>query len=338
MKWLKAGSALALLLLFQWLWLPQATATTNCTATQPTLSFGNVSTTGATDVQGSFSVTCNTFGLSLLAGARVRMCLSIGAGTSGGSSFSPRRMLNPSSDPLQFQIYTDPARTLIWGARGNAVVPNPLLADFDYSVPVLGGSQTHNFTLYGRIPAQTAAAGDYSNVFSGIHTVIEYRYAEQLLGTPSFPTSCTSGGTAGTGTSFPFTATATVPNQCRFEVVTDLSFGSVAGVIGSDQDQTSSIGLTCTSRTAWQLGLDNGQNAAGNVRRMRLGASGSYVSYELYRDSARAQRWGDTLNSDTVTGTGNGALQTETVYGRVPAQAAVPAGSYVDTITVTLTY
>lgn len=338
MKWLRASFALTLLLLFQCLWLSQAVAATNCTATQPTLSFGSVSATGTTDVQGSFSVTCNTFGLSLLAGARVRMCLSIGAGASGGGNFNPRRMLNLSADPLQFQIYSDPARSLIWGARGNATVPNPVLADFDYSVPVLGGSQTQNFTLYGRVPAQVAAAGDYGNVFSGIHTVIEYRYAEQLLGTPSFPASCTSGGTAGTGTSFPFTATATVPNQCQFEVVTDLSFGSVAGAVNANQDQGSSIGLTCTSRTAWQLGLDNGQNAVGNVRRMRLGASSSYVSYELYRDSARIQRWGNALNSDTVTGTGIGALQTQTVYGRVPAQLAVPAGSYSDTITVTLTY
>lgn len=338
MKWLRTGSALILALFFQCLWLPQATAATNCTATQPSLSFGAVSATGMTDVQGSFSVTCNTFGLSLLAGARVRMCLSIGAGVSGGGNFNPRRMLNPSADPLQFQIYSDPARTQIWGQRGNAIVPNPVLADFDYSVPVLGGSQTRNFTLYGRVPAQAAAAGSFSNDFSGIHTAIEYRYAEQLLGTPPFPASCTSGGTAGASTSFPFIATATVANQCQFDVVTHLSFGSVAGAIDANRDQVSSIGLTCTGRTAWQLGLDDGQNADGDVRRMRLGASGSYVSYELYRDVARTQRWGNTLNSDTVTGTGTGALQTETVYGRVPAQPAVPAGSYSDTITVTLTY
>lgn len=338
MKWLKFASALVMALATHWVCMPQAAAATSCTATQPTLNFGNVSATGTTDVQGSFSVTCNTFGLSLLANARVRMCLSIGAGASGGGNFNPRRMLNATADALQFQIYSNPARSLIWGARGNAIVPNPVLADFNYSVPLLGGSQTLNFTLYGRVPGQAAAAGNYDNIFSGIHTTIEYRYAEQLLGTPPFPASCISGGSPGSSTSFPFTATAAVPNQCQFNAVTDLAFGSVAGLISANQDQTSTIGLTCTHRTAWQLGLNNGQNASGSVRRMRLGASGNYVNYELYRNAGRTLRWGNTLNSDTFAGTGTGSPENATVYGRVPSPQAVAAGSYGDVITVTVTF
>jgi spore coat protein U-like protein len=62
------------------------------------------------------------------------------------------------------------------------------------------------------------------------------------------------------------------------------------------------------------------------------------VSYELYRNSARTQRWGNTLNSDTVIGSGTGGTQNLTVYGRVPAQTTPSAGTYNDTITVTVTY
>lgn len=317
---------------------PDAGAATTCTATQPSLGFGTVSVAGMTDATGTFSVTCQTVGLSLAAQARVRMCLGITDGAAGGGNFNPRRMLNGTADALQFQIYSDAARSQIWGARGNATIPSPVLADFEYAVPLLGGSQTQNFTLYGRVPAQTFIAGSYANAFTGIHTAIEYRYAEQLLGTPPFPASCTSGGSAGTSSTFPFTATATVPSDCRSYITTNLDFGTVPGLIGNDIDNASTVTMTCTGRTAWNVALDNGQNASGSTRRMRLPATGNYVTYELYQTAARTQRWGNTLGTDTVPGTGTGSAQTLTVYGRVPAAQSVPAGNYSDTITVTISY
>ncbi len=65
---------------------------------------------------------------------------------------------------------------------------------------------------------------------------------------------------------------------------------------------------------------------------------GGFVTYELYRNNGRTQRWGAALNNDTVAGNGNGANQALTVYGRVPGQTTPSAGTYNDTITVTVTY
>jgi len=318
---------------------PVAKATATCTATAPTaVAFGTVSTTGVTDVSATFNVTCSTAALALLANAKVRMCLNITDGVNGAGNFNPRRMINGFGDPLQFQLYTDAARSQIWGARGNGTVPTPLLLDFDYSVPLLGGSQTLPVTIYGRIPTQTLSAGSFTNPFTGIHTSIEYRYNETLLGTATYPASCVSGGSIGIPSSFPFTASATVAPNCRAYTTTDLDFDNVAGSIASNIDRTSAISMTCTNRTAWQVGLNNGANASGSTRRMRLGATGSYVSYELYNNTGRTIRWGNTLNVDTVLGTGDGASHSLTVYGRVPATQTVPAGSYSDIITVTVTY
>lgn len=319
---------------------PPARAATTCSATSPTLAFGNVSTSGNTDVAATFSVTCSTFGLSLIANAKVRVCLNIGDGTQGAGNLNPRRMLNASGDPLQFQVYQNAARTQVWGSLGNAVVPEPLRLNFDYAVPLLGGTQTQTVTLYGRVPAQSFTAGTYSNAFTGIHTSMHYRYNETLLGTASYPASCDTGGIGGANPTgaFPFTATATVPARCQAYTTTTLDFGGVPGTITGNIDQTSTIGMTCTGRTAWQVGLDNGLNASGNVRRMRQGTTAGYVTYELYRDSARTQRWGTTLNTDTLQGTGTGSPQVLTVHGRVPAPQSPAAGSYSDTVTVTITY
>jgi len=47
---------------------------------------------------------------------------------------------------------------------------------------------------------------------------------------------------------------------------------------------------------------------------------------------------GNTVSTDTVAATGNGASQSYTVYGRVPAQTTPAPGTYTDTVTVTVTY
>lgn len=315
-----------------------AGAATTCTATALTLSFGTVSLDGITDVSATFQVTCRTFGLSLLANAKVRMCLNIGDGSSGGGNLDPRRMLSGSGDALRFQIYRDPARSQIWGSTGNPVVPTPLGLDFSYSVPLLGGTQTRTVTMYGRVPTQALVAGTYNSSFAGVHTSMAYRYNEALLGNPGFPATCTSGGIGGAHVSgaFPFSVSANVPTNCRAYVTTDLDFGTVPGLIDANRDRTSTIAMTCTGRTAWNVGLDNGQNAAGSLRRMRQG--GSHVAYELYREPAMTSRWGTTIGTDTKSGIGTGATQTLTVHGRVPAGQTVPAGDYSDTITVTITY
>lgn len=320
--------------------LSTAKAATTCSGTATSVAFGTVSTTGVTDVSATFNVTCTTFGLSLAANAKVRMCLNIGDGDNGIGFFNPRRMTNSFGEPLNFQLYTDAARSQIWGSRGNPIVPTPLFSDFDYSVPLFGGNQMKTFTIYGRIPVQTLIAGNYSNPFTGFHISLEYRYDETLLGTATYPASCISGGDGGMTAfnSFPFTATATVLPNCRAYTTTDLDFGSIPGLITSNTDQTSTIGMTCTGRTAWNVGLNNGQNASGSIRRMRLGATGNYVAYELYSNPGRTIRWGNTINTDTIPGTGTGSAQSLTVYGRVPATQTVPSGSYSDIITVTVTY
>ncbi|MDO9135882.1 spore coat U domain-containing protein [Hydrogenophaga sp.] len=306
---------------------------TTCTASSPNLSFGNVvMNVGPVDTAATVTVQCNTFGLSLLATARVRMCLRIGNG-SGGVSGGDRLMKNTHGDALRFHIYRDAARSQIWGAD----TANEVKRDLEYSVPVLGGSGSTTATMYGRVPAQAGLAeGAHSSNFSGADAVVLYRYAEQLLGTPAYPASCTSGGDGGGSISFPFTATANVPSTCTITNVAPLQFGSVSGLIQANVDQSTTLNFTCTGRTAWQVSLDNGLHASGQTRRMQMGTS--HVSYELYRDDARTQRWGNTPNTDTAPGTGTGGSQSLTVYGRVPQPQSVTPGAYADTVLVTIHY
>ncbi len=120
---------------------------------------------------------------------------------------------------------------------------------------------------------------------------------------------------------------------------TDVDFGSHSS-LSTNVTATSTISVTCTPGSAYNIGLGAGLNAstAGNIatRRMTDGAS-HYVGYQLYQDSARTLPWGDTIGTNTFAGTGTGSAQARTVYGLV-ASANANAGAYTDTIAVTVTY
>ncbi|MCD9098805.1 spore coat U domain-containing protein [Luteimonas fraxinea] len=329
---------LCLLLLAAFWVTPTAKAATVCTATSTPMIFPQAGPTQV-DSNAVVTVTCNTFGLSLLATARVRMCLNLDGGSVAPAQIVPRRMQNSFGDPLNFQLYSNPAHTVIWGGSAAPGVPAAVQIDLEYGVPVLGGAGTATTTIYGRVPAQSGlAAGTFTNSFAAANAVLTYRYSEALLATPPWPTSCLAGGNGGASTGFPFTASAPVASRCTISTATDLDFGNVPGAIATNRDQTSAVTFTCTGRTAWNVGLDNGIHAAGTTRRMRLGTSANYVRYELYRDAGHSQRWGTTAGTDTASGTGSGGAQTVTVQGRVPAGQMVPAGTYADTVTVTITY
>ncbi len=319
-----------------------ARAATTCTLSSPTLAFGPVSN-GLVDTSTTFSVTCTTGAVALLANARVTFCLGLPAG-SGGTAISPwRTMANSFGDRLNYQIYSDAARTAVIGSSA-ATSPTWVSYQMQYPVPLLGGSGTVSFTLYGRYPAnQVLSAGAFS---SALAATFQYAYNEPLLGTPPFPTSCLQIPPAVTGNSnlqaaaMTLTATATVNPACGAYVTAPMDFGVNTGTVAANIDRTTVFSLTCVNRSPFQIGLDNGTHADGSGnRRMRVG-SGALLPYELYRDAARTQRWGNVLNSTTASGTGTGAAQNLTIYGRVPPAAgtSTPPGAYSDTITVTITY
>src|SRR5690606_8760824 len=173
------------------------------------------------------------------------------------------------------------------------------------------GNGSGTMPVYARIPAQSLAAGTYKAMFSGANARVVYRYG---YGNSNVPANCTTGGSGGGNETFDFAVEAMVPGFCHISTASDLDFGNNPGTITDNIDGTSVISMQCRNRTAWNVGLDNGINAVGNTRRMRSATGNSYVTYELYRDSSRAARWGNTVNSDTVPGKGTSAIQNMTIY------------------------
>jgi|SRR4249919_942481 len=134
-----------------------------------------------------------------------------------------------------------------------------------------------------------------------------------------------------------FLVTTNVDSDCAIEA-TDMNFGDYHPV-GPSIAGASSILLVCTTSTQWNVGLDQGTSPGATVTTRKMTGLVSSLDYFLYSDSARTINWGNTVGTDTVSGTGTGGPQVVTVYGRIPAgQSVAGIGGYQDTITATVTF
>ncbi len=133
--------------------------------------------------------------------------------------------------------------------------------------------------------------------------------------------------------------TITITNECTGASTTAINFGS-HGFLTTDVDNTGTIKVTCTNGAAYTIGLGAGTGSGATVtdRKMTVNAGTATINYQLFRETGRTTNWGNTPPTDTVSGTGSGSEQTITVFGRVPAQASPIAGTYNDTVVVSINY
>ncbi len=109
-----------------------------------------------------------------------------------------------------------------------------------------------------------------------------------------------------------------------------------------------SFTITCTRALSdantmnWANAANNGLHPTGGSRnRAQLG--GSRISYDVYRDSACASQWrngtSNDINATLNFGGSTTASVTVSFWACIPArQTGLPAGTYTDTVTMTLTY
>jgi spore coat protein U-like protein len=132
---------------------------------------------------------------------------------------------------------------------------------------------------------------------------------------------------------------AVVINACAFGTITSVAFGNYDPTSATANNNTGSIVVTCTLGDVYNIALNPGTFAGATVTTRRMtGPSAGGLAYSLYRDASRTLNWGQTIGTDTLQQTGSGLAQTATVYGKIPALQAVTAGSYTDTVGITVTF
>jgi spore coat protein U-like protein len=117
-----------------------------------------------------------------------------------------------------------------------------------------------------------------------------------------------------------------------------LDFGQSQGVLATNVTVNTSLSVTCTNTTPYNVGLNAGTGTGSTTSaRLMSGTAGntSTVAFNLYQANG-STNWGNTQGTDTKSGVGSGVAQTLTVYGVVPAQATPQPDTYKSTITATV--
>lgn len=125
------------------------------------------------------------------------------------------------------------------------------------------------------------------------------------------------------------------------------SFGNYNPLDTLPRDSSSTINVQCSLigllslTVAYTLSLSTGSSGSYSLR--TLAGPGSPLGYQLYADAARLLVWGNG-SSGTVTVSDSYLLglgivsRNYPIYGRLPADQQVGAGTYADSITVTLDF
>jgi len=126
---------------------------------------------------------------------------------------------------------------------------------------------------------------------------------------------------------------------------TGISFPAYASPGAANSDSTGDIAVTCTATVvvgtgSYTIAVSTGSGTFAN-RKLTSGAN--FLDYNIYTDSARSIVWGDGTGSTQMESDSYTILLTPTTrhytpYGRVQGSQNKPAGTYTDTVTVTITY
>lgn len=131
----------------------------------------------------------------------------------------------------------------------------------------------------------------------------------------------------------PMNVTATVQAVCELGTIGDVNFGALTPGSGVDAAATGTIQWRCSQGTDADITINDGVS----TNRSMPGPGATPVAYELYKEAAHSNRWGDSgPEIVSVTGAGMTSFTTETVFGEVLHTDYVGAetGSYSDVVTV----
>ncbi|MDQ3289476.1 MAG: spore coat U domain-containing protein [Pseudomonadota bacterium] len=280
----------------------------------PPLSFGTLQAnpTGSNSTSTPITVRCS------------------GNGSEGGATVLVCIRLEPTPGQTTERRMTSGTSALRYEIRGGSP-----------SGPVIAGNQTANATMtldQGTTSSPTGIVTIplYGGIIPGQMGLASGTYTEAILGDVRSTTTPAAGCTAEIKAILNTSASAVIAGSCSI-VADNLAFGSHSSLAGSI-NAAAGIRLTCTSNTAYSVGINGGGSGNTADRRMRRDGIGpESIGYGLYRDAGRTQTWGNTP-ATSVQGTGTGSLVSMTAYGQVPAQPNPLTGDYRDTVVVTVEF
>lgn len=133
---------------------------------------------------------------------------------------------------------------------------------------------------------------------------------------------------------------ATISSDCAVGT-SSLAFGTLSSgaVLAGNIDATGTLTVNCTNGVPYTVSLGVGSGAGARFVERIMTSGSNLLSYSIYTTVAHTVIWGDGSGSTaTVAGTGSGAAQSLSAYGRIFAGQTPQPGTYADTVSVTVSY
>jgi spore coat protein U-like protein len=149
-----------------------------------------------------------------------------------------------------------------------------------------------------------------------------------------------------------FCATGTFPALAAPRAA-EVSVSTSVAVFGVDfgavYDAGPSLGhglvvVSAPSGVTFSVALGSGVHPSGDHRNLQRVGGVEKIPYNLYQDAACSIPWGDSDSSATfpsasgVSAVGTGRGEPITIYGKLVLPELLPAGTYGDTVLVTILY
>lgn len=299
-----------LLLMVSFFTLPVYAACTDVTIS--TASFGTVTTQNNITAYHLADITVTCSGADAY-----QVGINAGSHYTGGS----RQLAHTGGQFISYTLFQG-SGGVEWGDNG--------LSPVTYPQATLSGIGTYTYQLYA---AATTKDRYPEGNFSDTITVILADSGGTTIKTTTQPINldlvafCTlnSTGVSGQFGTYPMGSSASITN---------INLGSLA--------------VTCPATIAYKIGIDKGLHLTGGIRQMAL--TGHLIPYTLKYGNGGAE-WGDLglhdidssytetfATANAVSGTGTGVAQSFAVYGDANIQNATAAGTYTDTLIVTLVW
>jgi len=241
-------------------------------------------------------------------------------GIDAGSHAAGSRQLDQSGQFIPYTLFQE-ATVTEWGSQG-------LLAANIYPMQVFAGSSGVNVThkIY-------ASAATKDKTPQGIYSDTVNVILADSSGTP-----------IGVPTTLAFNLN--IVASCTLDTTGFGSFGTHSvGEASIINVPLGSISVTCPASIAYKIGFDKGQNLANGKRQMASGTR--FIPYSI---KYNAVEWGDiglttlapnyveTFPAPAVAGIGTGIPQSFMITGDAWIENANSAGTYTDTLIVTLAW
>jgi spore coat protein U domain-containing protein, fimbrial subunit CupE1/2/3/6 len=136
------------------------------------------------------------------------------------------------------------------------------------------------------------------------------------------------------------TATVGGGANCTFGSTTNMKFPNYYSFNSNPDYATGTVTVTCIPNLAYDIGIDKGQGAGAteNHRLLTKQGGNQQLNYGLFQDAAHQHMYGTVIGQNTLHEIATGSAEVITIYGEIPGNQAVDAGTYLDRVIIFVTF